>query len=163
MKIGEPWLCFIFVLLAASFCVVTVGAVLDSPGSQSTGSENAINSVITNYTSYALNSSTISETDINLNQSLAVATIPTKLTLKQVRMIGFTGRLTGTAGQSLAFTKLAKISLYRNGVLKRSTTACGKGYYLFKTRWPLPRGSYQTRFEGQGALNESASRKLSIG
>ncbi len=162
MKIGEPGVCFIFILLAASFYIVPVGAVPDSSGSQRIESENAFNSGIINSTYFPLNSSTVSETDKNLDQKLASGTIPTRLTLKQVRMIGLTGRLTGTAGQSLAFSRPAKISLYRNGVLRRNTTACGMGYYLFKIRWPLPRGSYQTRFWGQDELIETASRKLSI-
>ena len=164
MKIEELTVCFIFILIAVSLNAVPVGAVLQTADLQAVDSGIAYNTNSVNGSSlFSPVYSAIPGIATGTDRTSGAANVPTRLTLKKVRMIGFTGRLTAADGTSLVFSKRAKISLYKNGLLRRNTSACGMGYYLFKSRWPLPKGTYQTRFEGQDTLDHATSRQVSIG
>lgn len=90
------------------------------------------------------------------------ATRQTRLTLNKYRGYGLGGRLTSPTGRQLPFKRLARISIYKDGVLWKTMRACGMGFYRLRN-WPLPKGTYEARFSGQDNLLPSVSRQVIIG
>ncbi len=89
------------------------------------------------------------------------ATRQTRLTLNKYRGYGLGGRLTSLSGTQLPFKRLARISIYKNGVLWKTLRACGKGFYRL-SHWPLQSGTYEARFSGQDNLLPSVSRQVIV-
>ncbi len=90
----------------------------------------------------------------------AVVAKDTKLTLIHYPGYGFGGRLTDKNGHQLTFPAPARIKLFRNGVLVKKTTACGKGYY--RIPMAVPPGTYVAKFPGQPGLKPSSSRPRAV-
>jgi hypothetical protein len=91
-----------------------------------------------------------------------VAMRQTRLTLNKYKGYGLGGRLTSVTGKQLPFRRLARISIYKEGMLWKTIRACGMGFYRFR-HWPLSKGTYEARFAGQDNLLPSVSRQIIVG